>query len=104
MTSKLPHKNAKGIAKAYACYRKAASTPLPMTVIGVEGVETEGITWIGYVERDEDLHQMLHNAKAFLFLSLVEGFGFKMCEPACNQSCKKADFRMPFDFFIQNCQ
>lgn len=80
MTSKLPHKNAKGIAKAYACYRKAASTPLPMTVIGVEGVETEGITWIGYVERDEDLHQMLHNAKAFLFLSLVEGFGFPPIE------------------------
>lgn len=82
MTSKLPHKNARGIAKAYAYYRKTASNPLPLTVIGTGGIgrEVEGITWIEYVEKDEDLHRMLHNAKAFLFLSLVEGFGFPPIE------------------------
>ena len=87
MTSKLPHKNAEGIARAYAHYRKTAPNPLPLTVIGTEGVDikgtdglSEGITWIGYVERDEELHRMLHNAKAFLFLSFVEGFGFPPIE------------------------
>lgn len=82
MTSKLPHKNAEGIVKAYACYRRTASNPLPLTVIGMEGngMQTEGITWIGYVEKDEDLHRMIHNAKAFLFLSLAEGFGFPPIE------------------------
>lgn len=82
MTSKLPHKNAKGIAKAYAYYRKIAQNPLPLTVIGTDGIDekTEGITWIEYVEKDEDLHRMLHHAKAFLFLSLVEGFGFPPIE------------------------
>lgn len=87
ITSKLPHKNAEGIAKAYACYRRTVPNPLPLTVIGTKGDpikgiggETEGISWIEYVEKDEDLHRMLHNAKAFLFLSLVEGFGFPPIE------------------------
>ena len=87
MTSKLPHKNAEGIARAYAHYRKIAPNPLPLMVIGTERVNIkdadgalEGITWIGYVEKDEDLHRMMHNAKAFLFLSLVEGFGFPPIE------------------------
>lgn len=87
MTSKLPHKNAQGIADAYACYCRTASNPLPLTVIGTDGANIKGIdgdrgkiTWIGYVEKDEDLHRMIHNAQAFLFLSLAEGFGFPPIE------------------------
>lgn len=87
MASKLPHKNAEGIARAYAHYRKTALNPLPLIVIGTDGADikgmdgiSEGITWIKYVERDEELHRMLHNAEAFLFLSLVEGFGFPPIE------------------------
>lgn len=82
VTSALPHKNAKGIAAVYAKYREIAENPLPLTIIGVERVEeaAEGITCIKYVEKDEDLHRLIHNAKAFLFLSLVEGFGFPPIE------------------------
>lgn len=87
MTSKLPHKNAAGIVRAYAAYRRMAENPLPLTIIGTqcepsyvpEG-EPEGITWISYVEKDEDLHRLVYNAKAFLFLSLAEGFGFPPVE------------------------
>lgn len=82
VTSALPHKNAKGIVAAYAKYREAASNPLPLTMIGVESVEgpAEGITCIKYIDKDEELHRLLHNAKAFLFLSLIEGFGFPPIE------------------------
>ena len=87
MTSKLPHKNAAGIVRAYAAYRRLAENPLPLTIIGtqcepsyVPQGEPEGITWIGYVEKDEELHRLVHNAKAFLFLSLAEGFGFPPVE------------------------
>lgn len=87
VTSKLPHKNAVGIAKAYMHYRKIAQHPLPLVVIGTDGAQLEGIdrelqgiTWIGYVERDEELHRLMHNAKAFLFLSVAEGFGFPPIE------------------------
>lgn len=87
VTSKLPHKNADGIARAYMHYRKIAEHPLPLVVIGtdkaqLEGMDKhlEGITWIGYVERDEELHRLLYNAKAFLFLSVAEGFGFPPIE------------------------
>ncbi|MDE7205935.1 MAG: glycosyltransferase, partial [Lachnospiraceae bacterium] len=59
MTSKLPHKNAKGIARVYAYYRKLAANPLPLTIIGTKKVDmgeidgaVEGITWIAYVEQD----------------------------------------------------
>jgi len=82
VTSALPHKNAKGIAAAYAKYREIAQNPLPLTIIGVESVDgpMQGITCIKYVEKDEELHGLLHNAKAFLFLSLIEGFGFPPVE------------------------
>lgn len=85
VTSGLPHKNAKGIVEAYACYRKLSPNPLPLTIVGIsdtgaQGAEPEGITCIRYVEKDEELHQLIHNAKAFLFLSLVEGFGFPPIE------------------------
>lgn len=82
VTSTLPHKNAEGIAAVYAKYREIAQNPLPLTIIGVERVEgpVEGITCIKYVERDEEMHRLFHNAKAFLFLSLVEGFGFPPIE------------------------
>lgn len=82
VTSGLPHKNAKGIAAAYACYRKICKNPLPLTIVGIEAVdvEQEGITCIRYVEKDEELHRLIYNAKAFLFLSFIEGFGFPPIE------------------------
>lgn len=87
MTSRLPHKNAAGIVRAYEAYRKMAENPLPLIIIGTQCEpsyiphgEPEGITWIGYVEKDEELHRLVYNAKAFLFLSLAEGFGFPPVE------------------------
>ncbi len=85
MTSPLPHKNAEGIIKAYAAYRRLAKNPLPMTVVGIDkehvkDCETQGVTFIRYIENENELYRLLHNAKAFLFLSLVEGFGFPPIE------------------------
>ena len=82
VTSALPHKNAKGIMNAYAEYRKLAQNPLPLTIIGIPNADgrTEGVTCIKYVDKDEKMHALIRNAKAFLFLSLIEGFGFPPIE------------------------
>lgn len=84
MTSALPHKNADGIIRAYEAYRGLAKAALPLTVIGTqmpdEAKAAEGITFIRYIENEDELHRLIHNAKAFLFLSLVEGFGFPPIE------------------------
>lgn len=82
VTSALPHKNACGIMNAYAEYRKLAKNPIPLTIIGISGAEghTDDITFIKYVDNDEKMHALIRNAKAFLFLSLIEGFGFPPIE------------------------
>lgn len=88
VTSALPHKNAGGIVKSYERYRQIAQNPLPLTIIGISDVSqyepaqetADYITCIKYVEKDEDLHALIYGAKVFLFLSLVEGFGFPPIE------------------------
>ena len=88
MTSGLPHKNAIGIVKSYAAYCRLTEEPIPLKIIGIEDVSqldvdkdiSGNITCIKYVEKDAQLHQMIYAAKAFLFLSLVEGFGFPPIE------------------------
>lgn len=88
MTSGLPHKNAAGIVKSYAAYCSLTAHPVPLKIIGIKdasrfGVEESvlrNITCIKYVEKNEELHQMIHAARVFLFLSLAEGFGFPPIE------------------------
>jgi glycosyltransferase involved in cell wall biosynthesis len=88
ITSDLPHKNAIGVAKSYEEYYKTADNPLPITIIGIEDLSDFGIgkeaadniTCIKYVGKNEELHQLIYGAKLFLFLSLVEGFGFPPIE------------------------
>jgi glycosyltransferase involved in cell wall biosynthesis len=88
VTSGLPHKNAYGIVKSYEEYCKLEKSPLPIIIIGIDSVSeynvpidmVKNITCIRYVEKNEDLHQMIYGAKLFLFLSLVEGFGFPPIE------------------------
>jgi glycosyltransferase involved in cell wall biosynthesis len=88
ITSDLPHKNAIGIAKSYEEYFKASNNPLPLTIIGIENLSgfgidksvADNITCIKYVGKNEELHQLIYGAKLFLFLSLVEGFGFPPIE------------------------
>lgn len=88
MTSLLPHKNAKGIIESYKMYCDKVSNPLPLTIIGIENVDAyeltdevkKRITCIKYVKNNDEMHSIIANADIFLFLSLVEGFGFPPLE------------------------
>lgn len=88
VTSSLPHKNAEGIVKSYAEYVKNESSPLPLKIIGIDSIEkynlpkqtADNIQCIKYIQEDKTLHRMIHDARVFLFLSLVEGFGFPPIE------------------------
>ena len=88
VTSKLPHKNAKGIIEAYAVYFKQCEHPLQLRIIGIGDVEQyalepqakENIKCYQYIESNEEMHRMIAEAKIFLFLSLIEGFGFPPVE------------------------
>lgn len=88
VTSSLPHKNAEGIVKSYAEYVKNDSRPVPLKIIGIDSIEkyhlpketADRIQCIKYIKEDEELHRMIHDARVFLFLSLVEGFGFPPIE------------------------
>lgn len=88
VTSGLPHKNAEGIVKAYEEYYHISNSPLPLKIIGIADVEQyhlemaikENITCYKYIESDLEMHEMIAKASTFLFLSLVEGFGFPPIE------------------------
>lgn len=88
VTSSLPHKNAEGILKAYEKYCEACEKPERLLLLGVENQgETsiskkaaEGITYIKYIKENSRVHAAIKGAKAFLFLSLAEGFGFPPIE------------------------
>lgn len=88
VTSALPHKNAVGIVKSYERYWHMAEHPIPLKIIGISDVlqyepdqnVADSITCIKYIEKNEDLYALIYGAKAFLFLSLVEGFGFPPIE------------------------
>ena len=88
MTSGLPHKNAKGIFRAYKKYCEISDQPIDLKVIGVSdtaGIEFDErikkkITCFKYIREDEELHKLIAGAEVFLFLSYVEGFGFPPIE------------------------
>lgn len=88
VTSYLPHKNAKGIFEAYKRYCNTTDNPLNLVVIGVEkpvGVSLPGdvlkrITCYKFIRDDNEFHSIIASAKAFVFLSYVEGFGFPPIE------------------------
>jgi glycosyltransferase involved in cell wall biosynthesis len=88
VTSVLPHKNAQGIARSYEQYYKTASSPLPLTIVGISDLSQynidddikKNITCIKYIDNNKELHQLIYGAKLFLFLSLIEGFGFPPIE------------------------
>lgn len=88
ITSGLPHKNAVGIFRSYIRYCEISSAPLDLKVIGVEdtvGIEvsdeiSKKIVYYKYIKEDEKLHAMIANSTVFLFLSLMEGFGFPPIE------------------------
>jgi len=79
MASALPHKNLSGVLAAYARYRALSPAPLPLLVCGVEDPGVPGVRAVRGLS-DEALHAHYAHAEAFVFLSLVEGFGFPPLE------------------------
>lgn len=105
ITTKLPHKNAKGILKVYEAYYQLCLqrqiSPLSLHIIGItkdtfmqlskvkiasdnpwtisEDVLSH-IEFIGYIKENEILHREIAKSEIFLFLSLYEGFGFPPLE------------------------
>ena len=94
--SALPHKNAAGVLKTYEAYFQGeireGKTPARLVIIGIESPESvpggnvlspeaaEYVTCCRYIESGEEMHSLLAGASAFLFLSLIEGFGFPPLE------------------------
>lgn len=83
MASDLPHKNLPGVLAAYASYRQSAllsgQAPWPLLLCGVRTVEQEGVHALGRVS-EAALRGLYQGAGLFLFLSLVEGFGYPPIE------------------------
>lgn len=79
VSSAMPHKNAQGLLDAYACYRERVSDPLPLIVCGLPDMGLPGVTSVRGLS-DVALHTYYAHAEVFLFLSLVEGFGFPPVE------------------------
>lgn len=93
MTSKLPHKNAVGIVRAYEQYWDTnGENALPLVVIGVPDIQSfvdqgdisleaaKKVFCPGYISDDKLMHQLIAEAEVFLFLSLIEGFGLPPIE------------------------
>jgi glycosyltransferase involved in cell wall biosynthesis len=79
MASQLPHKNAAGILAAYQAYRNLVSDPLPLVFCGVSETSQPGVIALKGIN-DNDLHACYAYADLFVFLSLIEGFGFPPLE------------------------
>lgn len=88
VTSRLPHKNAKGILESYTKYFERSEHPLSLVVIGLENTEEytlpdavrERITCYKYLKEDADMYDLIRGGRIFLFLSYIEGFGFPPLE------------------------
>lgn len=89
MTSGLPHKNAKGVLKTYEVYYKMAKEPLDLVALGIADTSVlmdmdkeaaEHVRCYKFFEKFEDMCRMAAGAKAYLFMSYVEGFGFPPLE------------------------
>lgn len=89
ISSILAHKNLTGILKGYEEYCKINEKPLKLKVCGVKdyarykgkiSIETwKNVEFLKYLS-DEELNGYYKNAKCFLFLSKIEGFGFPPLE------------------------
>lgn len=91
MTSRLPHKNATGIIRSYAKYCKISDNPLKLVLIGIDKTDINdysnipdnvlgNIEFRKYIKSNTELYQVIRDARLFLFLSLIEGFGLPPIE------------------------
>lgn len=79
MASALPHKNAEGLIAAYRVYRSLVDQPLPLIVCGISDPNETGVMVVKGID-DTKLHAYYAYADLFIFLSLIEGFGFPPIE------------------------
>lgn len=89
VTSKLPHKNAIGVLKAYEAYYDMAESPAKLVVVGIDSIDDYYADMNSNVKKsvickpflkDDIYYSLYYYAKAFLFLSLTEGFGLPPLE------------------------
>lgn len=79
MSSRLPHKNADGILQAYQLYRANTDKPLPLIICGISDPQQTGVIAVQGLD-EPSLHAYYAYAEGFIFLSLIEGFGFPPIE------------------------
>jgi len=79
VSSKFPHKNSIVLLKAYQIYRSRVNNPLPMYVCGIVQPDIEGVIAVNGLT-DQEIHAYYAGARLFIFLSLIEGFGFPPLE------------------------
>lgn len=80
MASRLPHKNLSGVLEAYAHYRmQAGAAALPLVLCGASDVKQDGVVALGRIAKPV-LDALYAHADLFVFLSLVEGFGYPPIE------------------------
>lgn len=79
VTSNYPHKNASGVLAAYRRYRELVDDPVPLVVCGIDTPNEPGVIALKGLS-DSAMHGCYANAKLFLFLSFIEGFGFPPVE------------------------
>jgi glycosyltransferase involved in cell wall biosynthesis len=79
MASSYPHKNAQAVMDGYQRYRRQVADPLDLVVCGIDDPGQPGVTCLKGVSADV-LHGHYQAAELFVFLSLVEGFGFPPLE------------------------
>ncbi len=88
ITGSFPHKNADGLIKAYIKYCEITDNPCDLVIIGLENTDKykldekirKKITCYKYLEKDADMYRIIKSSRAFVFLSLIEGFGFPPIE------------------------
>jgi len=89
ITSELPHKNFDGIIKSYGIYYQNTTKPLNLKVVGIKNKTKylniipktieKNIELIGFLN-DIEFYNLFGNARIFIFLSIIEGFGFPPLE------------------------
>jgi glycosyltransferase involved in cell wall biosynthesis len=79
ISSELPHKNKDRLLAGYARYRNSSARPLQLVVCGIPDPCMEGVSVVKNLS-DLELSNYYSGAQGFLFLSLVEGFGFPPLE------------------------
>lgn len=88
-SDKYKHKNLSNIIKTYIIYHEKVKNPMKLHLLGVRTLSLlkidvpktilSDIVLYNFVPDDEYI-QIVQNAKVFLFLSLIEGFGFPPLE------------------------